>query len=397
MTLESLGYSAAQNNIIRLIYKNPGITRKDLANLSGISGRTILKFVSDFIEKGIVTNSEKNKSTGGRNAERLMINPDFMYVLAVDIGSYSTKIGLVNMNGDVIDCEFLIRKENNKSADITPEELKDHLQNYIDKYKKERLLGIGIGITGLVSKAGKYIEFSPNIPKFNNIDITCEFENYLSLDVTLDTSARCLALAEQRYGLGKGYDNQVFVSLGHSISAGIIVNGEIFGGSNGIAGEIGHTKCANNGTRCSCGNYDCLEVYSTLPMIVSNVKRELKAFSGYSPILNLAGSVDNVTWEHIARGAELKDRLAGECINNAGERIGFALSHMINSLNPEIIIFGGSVTELLPGVVDKAISCATEFSLISSVQNLKMVKSELGNKGAIMGCAVGVMNHYFGV
>ena len=397
MTIDSLGYSAAQNNIIKLIYKNPGITRKDLAEISAISSRTILKFVSEFIEKGIITNYEKNKSTGGRNAERLIINPDFKYILGVDVGSYAVKIGVLKLNGEIVENELICRDNPDSASVNTPEKLCIKLSDYIKKYGKSRFMGIGMSVTGLVSGDGKCVKFSPNIPMFNSIDITEKFEKKLGLPVYLDTSARSLALAEARYGKGAGYDNQIFVSVGHSISAGIIIEGKLFGGSNGSAGEIGHTKSADNGIRCSCGNLDCLEVYATLPMIVHSVKRELNSFAGYSPILNLSDSIENITPNHIKEAICLKDRLVTECISVTGKRIGLALSHMINSLNPGIIIFGGSVTEFLPEVIDEAVFYATEISLISSVQNLKTAKSELGNKAAIMGCGVGVMNRFFGV
>lgn len=397
MTLESLGYSAAQNNIIKLIYQNPGITRKELAESSGISSRTILKFVSEFIENGIVTNYEKNKSTGGRNAERLIINPNFKYILGVDVGSYAVKIGVVKLSGETVEDELICRDTPDAALVDTPDKLCRKLSEYIKKYGKNSFMGVGISITGLVSGDGKSVNFSPNIPLFNNVDITEKFEKALGIPVCLDTSARSLALAEARYGKGVGYDNQIFVSVGHSISAGIIIGGRLFGGSNGSAGEIGHTKSADKGIRCSCGNLDCLEVYATLPMIVRSVKRALKSFAGYSPILNLTDSIENINPHHIKEAVQLKDRLVTECISDAGKKIGFALSHMINALNPEIIVFGGSVTEFLPEVIDEAVSYATEFSLISSVQNLKTEKSALGNKAAIMGCGVGVMNRFFGV
>lgn len=397
MTIESLGYSTAQNNIIKLIYQNPGITRKELAEISGISSRTILKFVSEFIDGGIITNYEKNKSTGGRNAERLIVNPDFKYVLGVDVGSYAIKIGVVNLDGRIIENELVFKNDDGINPLDTPEKLCLKLSEYINRYGKKRFLGIGMGVTGLVSGDGKFVEFSPNIPMFNNVNVIEEFEKPLGLPVYLDTSARSLALAEARYGMGRGCNNQIFVSVGHSISAGIIIDGKLFGGSNGSAGEIGHTKSADNGIRCSCGNLDCLEVYATLPMIVNSVKRNLKSFTGYSPVLNLSGSIENINTYHIKEAIGLKDRMVTECISVTGKRIGFALSHMINALNPEIIVFGGSVTEFLPEVIDEAISYATQCSLISSVQNLKTAKSTLGNKAAIMGCGVGVMNRFFGV
>ena len=318
-------------------------------------------------------------------------------MLAVDIGSYAVKIGVVNMHGKIIKDEFIIKKGNQGALLITPEVILDKLKKYIDEFGKNRFAGVGISITGLVNNENKFIEFSPNIPNFNNVDVTKAFEIPLGLPVSLDTSARCLALAEQKYGSGKGVKNQIYISVGHSISAGIIINHHLFGGSNGAAGEIGHVRSGTDGVRCTCGNYDCLEIYSTLPTIVGNVAQKVRDFHGYSPTAKLTTDAPRFTWEDVIKGLELKDKIVVEGIEDAGKRLGYAVSHLVSALNPELIVFGGSVTELIPQVIDAAISAVNDLGMIASIQKLKLIKSELGNKAAVMGSAAQVMNNFFRV
>ena len=390
-TLRNLGYNHTQIEVLKKIYLQPGITRKELSEQTGISGRSIIKFVSEFLENGIVINFETILKTGGRNATGLAINPDFLFVLAVDIGSYSTKIGVVNLHGKVIADDFIYTRN------VSLQSLKEQLTLYLNKFGKERFAGIGIGITGLIDHSNKFIRFSPNIPLFNNIDIVKEFEQPFGLPVCLDTSARCLSLAEQKYGYGKDVKNQIFVSVGRSISAGIIINNRLFNGSNGVSGEIGHICCENKKLRCTCGNYDCLELYSTLPMIVGTTANAVFNFQGYSPTAKLVNDKEDFSWRHVIKGFELKDKIVTECIEKAGNRLGYVLSSLVNTLNPELLVFGGSVTELLPPVIDQAIKTINELSLITAIQNLTVKKSELGNKAAIIGSAIQVMNKFFGV
>ncbi len=390
-TLKNLGYNSTQIEVLKKIYLQPDITRKELSEQTGISGRSIIKFVTEFLDKGIVVNHETILKTGGRNATGLAINPNFMFVLAVDIGSYSTKIGVVNMHGKVISDKFIYTR------DFSLQSLKENLSLYIKKFGKERFAGIGIGITGLIDHSNKFIRFSPNIPLFNNIDIVKEIEEPFGLPVCLDTSARCLSLAEQKYGYGKDVKNQIFVSVGRSISAGIIINDRLFNGSSGVSGEIGHICCGDKKLRCTCGNFDCLELYSTLPMIVGTTANAVFNFNGYSPTSKLVKDKDGFSWRHIIKGFELKDRIVLECIENAGKRLGFVVSSLVNTLNPELLVFGGSVTELLPPVIDQAIKTINELSLITAIQNLTIKKSELGNKAAIIGSATQVLNKFFNI
>lgn len=397
ISLEHLGFTPSQNEILKEIYLEPGITRKRLAELTGISGRSILKYVAEFLEKEIVINYGTKNSTGGRNAVRLAINPDFLLALAVDIGSYATKIGVVNMHGEIIKDEFISYDKDKGQSLITPAELRSKLSTLISEFGIKRFIGLGMSITGLVDSEKKFIQFAPNIRTFNHIDVVKEFEEPLKIPVCLDASARCLALAEQRHGFGKGVKNQIFISVGHSISAGIIINDHLFSGSCGTAGEIGHVKVASNDIRCTCGNYDCLEIYSTLTMIRGKIATKVFNFHGYSPTANLVANIKDFTLEHVTKGIDLKDKIVMECISEAGKYLGYAVSHMVNALNPDLIVFGGSVTELLPSVIDEAISTINELGLISAIQNLRIEKSNLGYKSAIIGSATQVSNSFFGV
>lgn len=397
VTLENLGYTPSQAKILKHIYLAPGITRKRLSELAGISGRSVLKYISEFLESGIVIKQGTKSSTGGRNAARLAINPNYLLILAVDIGSYCAKYGVVNMHGEIIKENILYKRDKNKPNSFTPKMLREKLAELIDSYDKNRFLGIGIGITGLVNNEKNIINFSPNIPNFTNVNITEEFEKPLGLPVYLDTSARCSVLAEQKYGHGIGYHNQVFISVGHSISAGIITNNRLFTGSGSSAGEIGHIICGNKGLRCTCGNYDCLEIYATMPMIVMAVKKKLLNFLGYSPAISLLNDPKDFDWHHIIKGIEMKDKIVMEEIAQIGKKLGYVVSTLVNIINPDIIVFGGSVTELIPQVIDKAIENINECSLISSIQNLEIKKSDLGSNIALLGSAVQVSNKFFNV
>jgi len=391
-----LPYSENQKIILKLIYNKIGITRAELANETGFSTLTTTKFVSEFIADGIVSEDGTLESTGGRKAVKLKINPDFLYVLSVDIGTYSAKIGIVRLDGSILYREVITTKTSNiPSKVIEVKQLKNKLKELLTTYGKEKFLGLGIGISGLVDYDNKTILFCPNIDGFNGVNVREEFEKFLEIPVFVDTSARCMALAEQRLGIGKNIKNQIFVSIGYGIGAGIIADSKIFRGASGASGELGHVKTQNSNDLCSCGKYGCLEIYATLPMIISRIKVTLKQFHGFSPLKTLISDINDITTEDIVKASMEGDKIVNDILTDIGKMIGVVLSNMANILNPELIVLGGGVIEYLPLVFEEAKRTTKQQSLVTVYQNLSFERSSLGFNCSIIGCAMQLISKYF--
>ncbi len=419
-----------QTRILSLIRASGGMTRAKVAECAALSILTTKKCVRELIDEGVIIESGTENSTGGRKASILKINPDHRYALAADIGAYSAKIGIVRLDGSILEEEYVTAQERHIPASIIGvDELKQKLKALMHKYGRDKFIGLGIGVSGLVDHVGKIVRFCPNLSGWNNINVKEEFQDFLGMPAYVDTSARCTALAEQYFGAGKNVKNQIYVSIGYSISIGIIINSYLFRGSAGTSGELGHVTAITGGSICTCGNYGCLENYATLPIIIGNIRKELTDYKGYSPLAELIaiksksktnaedksklktsskdmpgtipldeppGGSHPLELEDVRCALEKGDKIVLNELVKAGGLLGTVLANMVNILNPELIILGGGVVENFPMIVDEVERSIKKQSLIMTYQNLSVKKSLLGYGAAITGSALQAINRFFG-
>lgn len=390
-----------KKNVLETIYdynrKGIVVSRSTLAEKTSLSLTTIIKFISEFIEDDIVEEFDELESTGGRKPISLRINPDYAYAISVDIGTFSAKIGVVRINGDIIQKQIISVKDDKvPSKVLTIEELFEKIDEIIEKFGKNKLLGIGFSISGMVNcKEGRII-FCPNINGWDNMPIVSLLNKRFNTSVFLDTSPRCMALAEQWFGVGKGIENQIFASFGYgSIGSGIIIDSKLFRGSDNFAGELGHVQVVSDGLECTCGNSGCIEGYVTLPMIIRKIKYNVSVNIGYSPIKFLVDDVNQINKDIVIEALKEGDKIVHEIIGEAGRFIGIALANMANLFNPELIILGGGIIESFPDIVDEVERTIKKKSLVTIQKNLMLKKSNLGLDSSIIGGAILVIQEFF--
>lgn len=384
-----------KKTILRTIFMDKKSSRGSLVDKTGLSFPSVMKFVAHLISDGVVKEIGFLESTGGRKASILTINRDYCYLIGVDIGAYSAKIGIVGLNGEII-TKKIVESDTKyvPTTGMTVDELIDEIATLIKGFDREKIAAICIGISGMVDHDNGRIIFCPNEKGWNNVAIVDKLERKFDIPAFVDTSARCMALAERSFGVGKTAGNQIFVSISYSIAAGIIVDSELFRGSTGLAGELGHIQVNDNGNQCSCGNYDCLEYYVTLPLIVREIKKRLATFQGYSPLMIMAGDVANVDLDNIVKAIDEGDKIAHEVISYAGNLIGIALANMVNIINPRTVILGGGLFETFPLIVDEVERSVRKRSS-SPIQNgLSIKKASLGWDGPIIGCCMLAINEF---
>ena len=178
----------------------------------------------------------------------------------------------------------------------------------------------------------------------------------------------------------------------------MLLDGKIFRGATGFAGELGHVKVAEGTTRCSCGSTGCLELHATVPMINGRIREQLKQFPGYSPLLAMLDNWNELQVPQVREGFRLKDKIVLDSMAQAGRLLGRATSGFISSFNPSLVVFGGSLGELYPHVIDEAIREIGQVTLSSTLQDLTIIQSSLdSSEAAIQGAALQVQEEFFGI
>ncbi|HBC31768.1 MAG TPA: hypothetical protein DIW17_15865 [Clostridiales bacterium] len=393
--------SKNKKNVLKTIYdynrRGDFVTRNILSEETELSFATIIRFVTELLADEIIEEFDELESTGGRKPISLRINPNYAYVISVDIGTFSVKIAVVKMNGELIQKQIFPVKDNCvPTKGLSIDELCVKLEDIIAEYGDERLLGIGVGVSGMVNcKEGRII-FCPNIRGWDNILICSLLEEKFNVPVFLDTSPRCMALAEQWFGIGQNVNNQIFASFGYgSIGSGIIIESKLFRGSGDFAGELGHVQVVSEGFLCTCGNRGCIEGYVTLPMIVMAIQDAVNENIGFSPIKLMVDSTNDINKDIIVKALDEGDKIAGNIIAETGRFMGVALADMANLFNPDLIVLGGGVIESFPQLIDEVKRTIKKRSLVTIQRNLMIEKSALGLDASIIGGAILVLQEFF--
>jgi N-acetylglucosamine repressor len=380
-------YNGAKKDVLKEIFKQKSITRAELSSALNLSVLTVSKAVTVLLDAGIIVESDVMESSGGRRPTCLSINPDYAKIIAIDIGSFSFKIGVVSLDGTVVEHQIIPNKTFVSPAPTLPyEEIEKLIAEYLTKYKKENFLGIGIGVSGMIDHISQKIIFTPNICELDP-SIAQRLQETFNLPVKLDSSARCMALAEKVFGDSPSLSNFMYVSIGYGVSAAFVVNSQLLMGAQGFSGELGHLKVADEDKLCTCGNKDCLELYITIPMIVDKVVEMLSSANIFSLVEQNPEDLKHLTIFDVAEAYRNGDKASIRAVQDAAAKLSQAISAAVNLINPQRIILGGGLPKVLPEIVSETERYVLRNSLTPCVQNLTISTPSFQDDSSIVGSA----------
>ncbi len=296
-----------------------------------------LRILTELVEEGIVEEKGYAPSTGGRRPLMYSLVAGKMYVVSVAMDQLITKIGLVDLqNAQIV------------KADKFPIDLKQHadslaeLTRYIKSYcdasgiSYDKIIGVGIGMPGFVDvRKGINYSYLDNKSK----SIVSHLEEELGLPVFIDNDSSLIALAEFKLGAARGKNNAMVINTNWGVGLGMIINGELFRGYNGFAGEFSHMPLFNNNKLCSCGKSGCLETEASLLEVIEKMKEGLK--NGRVSILKKIPDDYEEACSVIIGAAVKGDQFAVELLSEIAYNIGRGIAILIHILNPELIVLSG--------------------------------------------------------
>lgn len=205
-----------------------------------------------------------------------------------------------------------------------------------------------------------------------------------------------MALAESLYGHGKGLHNFLFICVGEGVGGGIFIDGKLYRGKHGIAGELGHIVIKENGPRCRCGSVGCLEALVSKQAIL-NSARDLISSEVFSSLRNAIDANGELTLEHIYQEAKAGDKLYNIIISTAGECIGIGLADFVNIFDPGVVILGGEVVAAFQEVMfEEIVRIARLRSMNPIFSQTHVTRSNLGRNSGSLGAAAMIIGHYLG-
>jgi len=367
-----------------------GLSRTDLADKMGLTRAAVSLIVNDLLESQVVQEAASRSAPSGRPPIVLEINPNRGLVGAIDMGATHLSIALADFTARIHqEAEFPFDIKAGPEVCIGQADKK--LQSMLSEIglSISDLSAIGLGVPGpVITEAGMVIA-PPIMPGWDHFPIRETLEKKWDCPVTLNNDAELGALGEWAYGAGRGEKNIAYIKVGSGVGAGLVLNQQIYGGTTGAAGEIGHLTIDENGPLCNCGNHGCLEAYAGGHAIALQGKSLAK--SGKRTLLSDIPT-EKITALEVTEAARHGDLHAQEIIRRAGTSIGIAIAGLINLFNPSVVIIGGGVAQIGDTLTNPIRQAVRERAMRASEQSVRITTGMLGRRSLLIGATVQAIN-----
>jgi glucokinase-like ROK family protein len=380
--------------LIKSLYQKGASTANEICGSMGISLPTVNALLTDLMRSGEVIKQGRAASQGGRKPDLYRLAPDAFYVLAVDLSKYAVSLALYNCQQEM-DKEQVTHKIVLNNESETFEQLCQHIENYMQAsaIPSEKIIAIGISMPGLIdSRAG----INHTYLNFGKKSLQEYLESRFLQPIFLENDARAMTLAEYKFGAAHDAQHVLGIFVGWGIGLGIIVDGKIYQGTAGFAGEFAHSPLfESQEINCTCGKKGCLEAVASGTAIV-RMAEEAILLDKDSILARMAKSFKGPLDPNlIVRAAQEGDQRAITILSEVGLNLGRGISMLIQLLNPELIILGGVVAEANQYILTPIQQALNIYSMAKSREKTKIALYQLGTEVGLLGAIAVVTDKLF--
>ncbi len=383
--------TAYKRKLQKHLYFAKELSCNDLSSLTNKSLPFTTKFLNELIANGSVVENGYASSTGGRRPQIYSLKADLSYIVSVAMDQLITNVCILDMHNNLVNKveKIELPLQNNPNALV---ELRSNLVQFIHKsgIPKAKIVGIGISMPGFVDvKKG----INHSFLNAGQDSIVSYIESEIDIPVLIDNDSSLIGLAELRLGAARHHKNVMVINIGWGVGLGMILNGQLFRGYNGFAGEFSHIPVFKNNKICSCGKTGCLETETSLLVIVEKAIAGLKK-GRMSVLKNLSFDHIEETCKAIMDAASKGDTFAVELFSEAGYNLGLGIAILIHLLNPELIVLSGrgaAAGKLWLAPIEQAIN---EHCIPKIAEDTQIKISSHGNRVDLIGAAALVMENY---
>jgi predicted NBD/HSP70 family sugar kinase len=366
---------ANQRRVIEALGLRGVASRAEIARATGLSRTTVSSLVGDLKGAGLVVeradDGEAHDQSVGRPPVLLSFDRSAGAVVGIDFGHSHIGVVVGDLSHTVL-AELWRDVDVDSSASHGLDIATDLVETALDEagVERERVLGVGMGIPGPITSENGTVGSTSILPGWVGVDAASAMQERLGMVVRVENDANLGALAELVWGAGRGAQDFLFVSVRSGIGAALVIDGRLYRGTGGTAGELGHTLFRENGEVCRCGNRGCLETVAGTAAVAG-------AFN--------AVRGEDIGVHELIQRAHDGDSLAQRVIAEAGRSIGVALGNLCNVINPERVIIGGDLSaagDVLLAPITESIS---RYAIPSAAAEVGVVAGQLGRRAEVMG------------
>ena len=378
------------NSILRLIWQRARMSRAEIVQEEALSRSTVSEVVAELLPTGLVAEVGIGKSRGGRRPIILEFQDTAAVILGVEMGATHVGVALTDLRGRVLAWRSRphgVRDDPEGSRALIGRLCDDCLAEAADG---RPLIGLGIAAPSPVNPEPPGELSQVVLPVWKGRLGLEDLARRLGAPLMVDNDANLGALAEHWWGAGRGIDDLAYIKVATGVGCGFVIDGEIYRGATGVAGEIGHLAIAPQGKQCVCGLRGCLVTLVSTPALVERTAELLAAH----PENGLAGR--RLTMAEIEAAALAGDALSRQVVTEAAEYLGIAVAGLLNLMNPALVVLGGDIAGLGDLVLDPIRETVCRRTLVSQVTAAELRTSELGTQAIAVGAATMVLKEALG-
>lgn len=371
------------------VYHNGPMTRQEIGEMIGVSQATVSNLVVDLLNQGVIVEAGAEDSEGGRPRALLRIKPDYKYVVGVDVGETAILVELFDLDMQVRASHSITPAPGLPDPEKTAEYVLEGLNRVVtySGLSQEEILGVGVGVPGLVVHGDDAVVHAQTVG-WDGVPFGKMLRRGTALPLFVENGAKTFGQAEKWFGAARDTENAIVVLLGTGTGASIFTKGELYRGASSSAGEWGHTTVMVNGRTCRCGAKGCLEAYVGGWAIVARydeLRQQTPALSDTDLVARLTAIAE----------APTDDQFAAKVLHETATYLGAGIANLINLFNPERIVVGGWIDQILE---DRLLPATRE---VASQQALRMpfsvvsiVPAQLGRDAVALGAATLPVNDF---
>lgn len=353
------------------------LSRTDIARQTGLGLPTVSGITAELIDAGLLVEGGTGKSAGGRRPVMLSLNASAGYVVGVKVTEVEVISVLTDLDANVVDRHVEVLRD--QSVDDVVGAVARCVVRLTPSAGGRPVHGVGVGLAGVIDRNRGIVRHA-TYSTWPTVDLGSVLEARLALPVVVDNDVNALVAAEQWFGVGRDVADFVAVSVGRGIGLGMVLDGRLYRGAHGGAGELGHTKVDPDGPTCPCGQRGCLEAVAGEPAIARRVSEASGRRLTITDVLELAAR---------------DDATAVGALRDAGHRLGVAIGNLVNILNPRLVVLAGEGTRASPFLLDSLQQALHDTTFDGLLDELELVVEPWDDEAWARGAASLVLGELF--
>lgn len=371
--------------ILNALRDHSATSRASLAATTGLTKATVSHLIQKLTTIGFVTENGVSRRGVGRPGTLLQLNPRAGGIIGVEIGVDFVSLLLTDFAAQVLWRHYERTNAHDSQATVL-NHLLDLVERAVTRARQHSLpiLGLAVGVPGLVNVEAGTLLYAPNL-KWEQVPIRQRLQQRFDFAIHVDNEASLAAFGEMYFGVARGTLNMVYLHAGVGIGGGLVLNGRMYTGGSGFAAEVGHTTIDPDGLLCNCGNHGCWETLASESAVFRRIRVALEAGTSSALAHYCAGDQENLTIPIVVQAADQGDALAREALRETAKYLGIGIANLVNALNPEMVVVGGSLSLAKDYVMPVIHDTLDERALRWSVEATQLVVSANQSDACAMG------------